>query len=99
MTENHGPGRLSDDAEMSAVALVRVRLAAGSPAAAARPCADILDRFEERFGPQGLRSLAVHLVEITAGLAGGRLAALERLEQIERDALHRQQQRGGPSDP
>ena len=94
VTENHGPRSLSDDAEMYAIALVKTRLAAGSSAAATKACAGHLDRFGEKFGERGLRTLAAHLVEVAAGLSGGRLAALERLEQIERDALHRQQQPG-----
>ncbi len=94
MTENQGPKGLSDDAEMYAIALLKTRLAAGSSTAATKACSEILDRFEARFDERGLRTLAAHLVEVAADLAGGRLTALERLEQIERDALHRQQQPG-----
>ncbi|GGV38506.1 hypothetical protein GCM10010495_64750 [Kitasatospora herbaricolor] len=94
MTDNQGPKSLSDDAEMFAIALLKARLAAGSRPAAAKACSDILDRFEARSDEGGLRTLAAHLVEVAAGLAGGRLDALERLEQIERDALQRQQQPG-----
>ncbi|MFD0258179.1 hypothetical protein ACFXKJ_12060 [Kitasatospora indigofera] len=94
MTEKQGPKSLSDDAELFAIALLKARLAAGSPSAAAKACSDILDRFRARFDERALRTLAAHLVEVAAGLAGGRLDALERLERIEREALQRQQQPG-----
>ncbi|MFC9331285.1 hypothetical protein [Kitasatospora sp. NPDC057015] len=99
MTTDDGPKRSSDDAELFAVALLKARLVAGSATAAARPCSELLDRFEERVGERGLRLLTTHLVELAAGLAGGRLAALERLEQMELDALHRQQQPGPDPGP
>ena len=79
---------------MFAIAMVKVRVAAGSSTAAAKPFTDLLDRYEERFGEQGLRVLAAHLVELAAGLAGGRLAAIEHLQRIEMETLTRQQQPG-----
>ncbi len=96
VTENQGPRRLSDDAELFAIALVKVRITAGAQSEAARPCGELLDRFEERHGERGLRVLTACLVELTAGLAGGRLTALERLEQIEMETLARQQRPGRP---
>lgn len=97
VSENPGPRKLSDDAELFAIALLKARLTAGSPAAT-RQCSEIVGRFEAKFDGRGLRTSAVRLAEFAAPLAGSRLDALEHLEQIEVPALAASSSQGSGPD-
>ncbi|GAA2143383.1 hypothetical protein GCM10009760_29690 [Kitasatospora kazusensis] len=91
MTTPHGPRQASNDAAMFAISLLKARVAAGSAEAATVPFSELLDAYEQRFGAEGLRLLAVHLAEMTASFVGVGAHAEIRLEAYEMKLLSSQQ--------
>ncbi|MFJ6141566.1 hypothetical protein [Kitasatospora sp. NPDC092286] len=79
----YGPDQLAADAALAALALLRARLQAESPAAATEHQVELVDSWTERYGDSSLLVLLASVVEQAQLLRGDPARADERLAEAE----------------